>query len=61
MLAVAIGMFLAVAIGVAVVAAVALPARREGRDVLTPHGEETLKAMRDKVADVIPGLPSGAR
>ncbi len=61
MLAVLIGMFVAVAIGVAVVAAVALPARREGRDVLTPEGEETLKAVRDKVVDVIPGLPSGAR
>jgi hypothetical protein len=60
MLAVAIGMFLALALGVAVMVAVALPARREGRDVLTPQGEETLKAMRDKVVDVIPGLPSGA-
>jgi hypothetical protein len=60
MLVVLIGMFVAVAIGVAVVAAVALPAHREGRDLLTPEGEETLKAMRDKVADVIPGLPSGA-
>jgi hypothetical protein len=60
MLVVLIGMFVAVAIGVAVVAAVALPARREGRDLLTPEGEETLKAMRDKVADVIPGLPTGA-
>ncbi len=61
MLVVVVGMLCVVAIGVAVVAAVALPARREGRDVLTPEGEETLKAMRDKVADVIPGLPSGAR
>jgi hypothetical protein len=59
MLAVAIGMLLAVAIGVAVVAAVALPARREGRELLTPQGEEALRAVRDKVADVIPGLPSG--
>jgi len=54
-------MLLTLAIGVAVVAAVALPARREGRDVFTPEGEEALKAMRDKVVDVIPGLPSGAR
>jgi hypothetical protein len=61
MLVVLIGMFLALGFAVAVMAAVALPARREGRDVLTPQGEETLKAMRDKVVDVIPGLPSGAR
>jgi hypothetical protein len=61
MLVVLIGMFLALAFAFAVMAAVALPARREGRDVLTPQGEEALKAMRDKVVDVIPGLPSGAR
>jgi hypothetical protein len=61
MLAVSIGMLLALALAVAVMVAVALPARREGRDVLTPQGEETLRAMRDKVADVIPGVPSGAR
>jgi hypothetical protein len=61
MLAVSIGMFLALVMGVAVMVAVALPAHREGRDVFTPEGEETLKAMRDKVVDVIPGLPSGAR
>jgi hypothetical protein len=61
MLAVLIGMLFALALGVAVMAAVALPARRAGRDVLTPQGEETLRAVRDKVADVIPGVPSGAR
>jgi hypothetical protein len=61
MLVVLIGMFFALAFAVAVMAAVALPARREGRDVFTPQGEEALKAMRDKVVDVIPGLPSGAR
>ena len=54
MLAVMIGMFCALGLAVAVVAAVALPARREGRDVLTPQGEETLKAVRDKVVDVLP-------
>jgi hypothetical protein len=61
MLVVLIGMFFALALAVAVVAAVALPARRAGRDVLTPQGEEALRAVRDKVVDVIPGLPSGAR
>jgi hypothetical protein len=61
MLAVSIGMFLALALAVVVMAAVALPARREGREVLSAQGEETLKAMRDKVVDVLPGAPSGAR
>jgi hypothetical protein len=61
MLAVSIGMFCALVLGVVVMLAVALPARREGRDVLTPEGAEGLKAMRDKVVDVLPGVPSGAR
>jgi hypothetical protein len=61
MVSVLIGMVFALALAVAVMVAVALPARREGRDVLTPQGEEALKAVRDKVVDVIPGLPSGAR
>jgi hypothetical protein len=60
MLVVSIGMLLALAVGVAIMVAVALPARREGRDVSTPEGEEALKAMRDKVVEAIPGLPSGA-
>ena len=60
MLVVSLGMLLALAVGVAIMVAVALPARREGRDVFTPEGEEALKAMRDKVVEVIPGLPSGA-
>ena len=69
MLVVSIGMFIALVLAVAIVVAVALPARREGRDVLTPQGGETLKAVRDKVVDVlpdkvadaIPGVPSGTR
>jgi hypothetical protein len=60
MLAVTIGMLCALALGLVVVLAVALPARREGRDVLTPEGGEALKAMRDKVVDVLPGVPSGS-
>lgn len=69
MLAVSIGMLCALALGVAIVVAVALPARREGREVLTPQGEEALKAVRDKVVDVLPdrvvdvlpGVPSSSR
>ena len=69
MLVVSIGMLCALTLAIAVVVAVALPARREGRDVLTPRGEETLKAVRhrvadvlpDRVAEVIPGVPSNSR
>jgi len=50
-------------LAVAVVGMVAIPARREGRDLLTPKGEEVVSrvrertgsaidAARDKVADV---------
>jgi hypothetical protein len=58
MVSVLVGMVFVLALAMAVVVAVALPAHREGRDVLSPEGEETLKAMRDKVVDVIPGLPA---
>ena len=58
-----LAMLLCVALAVAVVCLVAIPARREGRDLLTPKGEEvvsrvrvktgdTMVATRDKVADV---------
>jgi len=58
-----VGMLLSLLLAVAVVGLVAIPARREGRDVLTPKGEEVLSrvrertgsamdAARDKVADV---------
>ena len=57
------GMLVSVVLAVAVVGLVAIPARREGRDLLTPRGEEVVAlvrdmtggamvAARDKVADV---------
>jgi len=39
MVALIVGMLLCVALALAVVALVAIPARREGRDLLTPKGE----------------------
>ena len=58
-----IGMLLSVVLAVVVVCVVAVPARREGRGMLTPKGEdmvsmvrektgEALEAARDKVSDV---------
>jgi len=46
MVALVLGMILCVALAVWVVALVAVPARREGRDLLTPRGEHVV----DKVA-----------
>jgi hypothetical protein len=58
-----VGMLLCLLLAVAVVGLVAIPARREGRDLLTPRGEEVVSrvrertgsamdAARDKVAEV---------
>ena len=58
-----IGMLLSVVLAVVVVCVVAVPARREGRGMLTPNGDdmvsmvlektgEALEAARDKVSDV---------
>jgi hypothetical protein len=41
-----IGMLLSLGLAVAVVGLVAVPARREGRDVLTQRGEDVVAAIR---------------
>lgn len=51
MVALIIGMLVCVALAVAVVAVVAIPARREGRDLLTPQGEELISAAKDKARE----------
>lgn len=48
MTALIFGMLLCLALALAVVALVAVPARREGRDVLTAHGEDVVSALRDR-------------
>lgn len=40
------GMLLCVVLAVAVVGLVAIPARRQGRDLLTPRGEEVMSRVR---------------
>ncbi|WP_235498832.1 hypothetical protein [Knoellia sp. Soil729] len=48
MVALIIGMLICVALALAVVAMVAVPARRDGRDLLTPKGEEVVSALKDR-------------
>jgi hypothetical protein len=53
MVALILGMLLCVGLALAVVALVAIPARREGRDVLTPRGEEVVAAARELTQDAL--------
>jgi hypothetical protein len=48
-----VGMLLSVVLGVATLCMVAVPARREGREVLTPKGEDVVTLVRDKTGDAI--------
>ena len=46
MVALIIGMLICIGLALAVVGLVAVPAHRDGRDVLTPRGEEVVAAIR---------------
>ena len=48
MVALIIGMLICVVLALAVVALVAIPARRDGRDILTPKGEEVVTALKER-------------
>jgi stringent starvation protein B len=48
-----IGMLICVGLAVAVVAVVAIPARREGRGLLTPQGEELIAVVKEKTESTI--------
>lgn len=48
MVALVLGMLVCVALAIAVVAMVAVPARRDGRDVLSPRGEDIVLALKDR-------------
>ena len=56
-----VGMLLALLLALGVVALVAVPARREGREVLTPHGEQLVQQARDRVVDLRDRLPTPGR
>jgi hypothetical protein len=53
MIVLVFGMLVSVALAVAVVGVVAIPARREGRDLLTPRGEEVIALVRDKTGEAM--------
>ena len=74
MVFVVLGMLVCVGLALAVLALVAVPARRQGRDVLSERGEQVIESIRDRqsradvaeddrraVADGVPGeLPTQA-
>ena len=53
MVSLVLGMLLCVGLALAVMALVAVPARRAGREVLTGRGEEVLGSLRDH--PLVPG------
>lgn len=54
-----IGLLVCVAVAVAVVGLVAIPARREGRDVLTTRGEDLVASLRDRDQHTAADAPAG--
>jgi hypothetical protein len=53
MVALIFGMLLCVILAVAVVAVVAIPARRQGRDLLTPKGDEVVSRVRERTGSAV--------
>ena len=46
-------MVLSLGLAMLVVCVVAIPARRDGRDVLTPRGEDVVSLVRDKTGSAV--------
>lgn len=59
MVSVVLGMLFCVALALAVVALVAVPARRAGRDVLSERGEDIVGSIRERQLSL--GRGGGAR
>jgi len=53
MVALIVGMLLCLGLAVAVVGLVAVPTRREGREVLTPKGEEVVALVKEKTGNAV--------
>jgi Flp pilus assembly protein TadD len=53
MVALIIGMLICVGLALAVVGLVAVPARREGRELLTPKGEEVMAMAKEKTQSTL--------
>jgi len=47
------GMVMSLGLALFVVCVVAIPARRDGRDVLTPKGEDVVSLVRDKTGSAV--------
>ncbi|CCH77324.1 conserved exported hypothetical protein [Nostocoides japonicum T1-X7] len=58
MVALIIGLLVCVAVAVVIVGLVAIPARREGRDLLTTRGEDLVATLRDRDKDDTPETPA---
>jgi len=48
-----VGMLVSLVLAVAVVGLVAIPARREGRGLLTPKGEEVVSRVRERTGSAV--------
>ena len=53
MVVLVVGMLLCLILAVAVVGLVAIPARREGRELLTPKGEEVVSRVRERTGSAM--------
>ena len=53
MVVLVLAMLLSVGLGVAVLCVVAVPARRDGRELLTPKGEDVVSLVREKTATAV--------
>jgi competence protein ComGC len=53
MLFLVLAMLLSLGLAVTVLFVVAIPARRQGRDVLTPKGEDVVSMMREKTGEAL--------
>ena len=59
MVSVVLGMLVCLGFALVVMALVAVPARRQGREVLTERGEEVLESLRERQLPSRPDRPSG--
>lgn len=53
MLFLVFGMLLSISLAVAVLFVVAVPARRQGRDLLTPKGDDMVSMVREKTSEAL--------
>ena len=60
MVSVVLGLLVCVGLALAVVALVAIPARRQGRDVLSERGEQVIESIRERQRGTGTGAAAGA-